>query len=254
ELRATGMPLGAMPGMRYEEKEATLAPGDVLLLHSDGVAEAHGPAREMFGFPRMRHLMAAHTEGQKLIDGLLDALHRFTGPGWEQEDDITLVTVVRAQDIRASDLLAEFELPSEPGNERAVMDRVVEAVRPLAIEPKTLERLKTAVSETAMNAIEHGNEGRRELPVGVRVSARSGKVVIAISDEGGAKAIPEAETPDLEAKLAGLQKPRGWGLFLIKNMVDEMNVSSDGTRHTVELVFDLAKATKGGPDAGAARR
>lgn len=64
ELRATGMPLGAMPGMRYDEKEATLAPGDVLLLHSDGVAEAHDPDRQMFGFPRMRELMAGHTEGQ----------------------------------------------------------------------------------------------------------------------------------------------------------------------------------------------
>lgn len=246
ELRATGMPLGAMPGMRYDEKEATLSPGDVLLLHSDGVAEAHGPSREMFGFPRMRQLMAGHTQGQKLIDGLLDALHRFTGEAWAQEDDITLVTLVRSADVRSGDLLADFEMPSSPGNERAVMDRVVEAVRPLAIEPKTLERLKTAVSETAMNAIEHGNQQRPELPVTVRVTARDSKVAIAISDLGGANEIPEAETPDIEAKLAGLQKPRGWGLFLIKNMVDEMNVASDGNRHTVELVFDLAKAAKGG--------
>lgn len=274
ELRATGMPLGAMPGMRYDDKEATLAPGDVLLLHSDGVAEAHDPGREMFGFPRMRQLMTGHADGQELIDGLLEALHRFTGDGWEQEDDITLVTLVRGADVRteqtggadvrtgeigtagagAGRVLAEFELPSEPGNERAVMERVADAVRPLGMAGKTLERLKTAVSETAMNAIEHGNELRAELPVGVRVEQRDGRVVISISDEGGAKEIPEAETPDLEAKLAGLQKPRGWGLFLIKNMVDEMNVSSDGVRHTVELVFDLAKATKGGPDAGADRR
>jgi len=254
ELRATGMPLGAMPGMRYEEKEARLAPGDVLLLHSDGVAEAHGPQREMFGFPRMRQLMAKHVDGQDLIDGLLDALHRFTGAAWEQEDDITLVTVVRAADVLAGDVLAEFELPSEAGNERAVMERVAEAVRPLGIEGRTLDRLKTAVSETAMNAIEHGNEQRRDLPVTVRVTAQNGRLAIAVSDQGGAKDIPEAETPDLEAKLAGTQKPRGWGLFLIKNMVDEMNVSSDGKRHTVELVFDLAKATKGGTDAGAHRR
>ena len=264
ELRATGMPLGAMPGMRYDEKEATLAPGDVLLLHSDGVAEAHDPGREMFGFPRMRRLMAGHTEGQGLIDGLLDALHRFTGDGWEQEDDITLVTLSRGADVSAGDLmaadvaarevLAEFEMRSESGNERAVMERVAETVRPLGIEPKTLERLKTAVSETAMNAIEHGNEGRSELPVTVRVTAQDGRLAIAISDQGGAKEIPEAETPDLEAKLTGLQKPRGWGLFLIKNMVDEMNVSSDGERHTVELVFDLAKAAKGGTSAGADRR
>ncbi|MGH2451962.1 MAG: ATP-binding SpoIIE family protein phosphatase [Candidatus Limnocylindria bacterium] len=254
ELRATGMPLGAMPGMRYDEKQATLGPGDVLLLHSDGVAEAHGPGREMFGFPRMRELMAGHTGGQELIDGLLEALHRFTGEAWEQEDDITLVTLSRGADVRAGDVLAEFEMPSEPGNERAVMERVAEAVRPLGIVTKTLERLKTAVSETAMNAIEHGNELQRDLPVSVRVETRDGRLTIAISDQGGTKEIPEAETPDIEAKLAGLQRPRGWGLFLIKNMVDQMNVSSDGAMHTVELVFDLAKATKGGSDAGGAGR
>ena len=105
-----------------------------------------------------------------------------------------------------------------------------------------------------MNAIEYGNQQRSELPVTVRVTAQDGRLAIAVSDQGGANELPEAETPDLEAKLAGLQKPRGWGIFLIKNMVDEMNVSSDGHRRTVELVFDLAKATKGGPDAGADRR
>ena len=51
ELRATGMPLGLLPEMDYEEKEATLAPGDTVLLHSDGLAEAHNAEREMFGFP-----------------------------------------------------------------------------------------------------------------------------------------------------------------------------------------------------------
>ncbi|MDQ3646075.1 MAG: hypothetical protein M3345_03970, partial [Actinomycetota bacterium] len=51
--------------------------------------------------------------------------------------------------------------------------------------------------------------------------------------------IAEAETPDIEAKLAGLQSPRGWGLFLIKNMVDDMRVWSDELTHTVELVLHL---------------
>ena len=67
-----------------------------------------------------------------------------------------------------------------------------------------------------------------------------------ISDQGGAHEIQEAEEPDLEAKLEGLQKPRGWGLYLIRNMVDDVRVSSDGDRHTVELVMRL----EGGGDEG----
>jgi serine phosphatase RsbU (regulator of sigma subunit)/anti-sigma regulatory factor (Ser/Thr protein kinase) len=240
ELRATGMPLGLMAGMEYEEREYQLELGDMMLLHSDGLAEAHSPTREMFGFPRVKGIAASKQSGKALIDELIASLERFTGPDWQQEDDITLVTVSRSAPAKVR-TIGEFEMPSESGNERAVMERVAEMVRPLGIDPRKLERLKTAVSETAMNAIEHGNELQAGLPVRVRVAAADGRVSVAITDQGGLKEIPAAETPDIEAKLAGLQKPRGWGLFLIKSMVDEMNVTTEGARHTVELVFDLGQ-------------
>ena len=95
ELRATGMPLGLMPNMSYEQKEITLKPGESILLYSDGLVEAHGPQREMFGFPRMRGFVEAHPGGAALIDSLLTELERFTGEDWEQEDDITLLTLQR---------------------------------------------------------------------------------------------------------------------------------------------------------------
>jgi serine phosphatase RsbU (regulator of sigma subunit) len=95
ELRARGMPLGLMPGMAYEEKKFQLQPGDCALLHSDGLAEAHGPGREMFGFPRVAALAGRGESGEALIDACLAELSSFTGPGHEQEDDITLVTIER---------------------------------------------------------------------------------------------------------------------------------------------------------------
>ncbi len=95
ELWATGMPLGLMPDMTYEEKEITLQPGESILLYSDGLVEAHSPQREMFGFPRMQRYVGAHPEGAALIDSLLAELEQFTGEGWEQEDDITLLTLQR---------------------------------------------------------------------------------------------------------------------------------------------------------------
>jgi len=241
ELRATGMPLGAMPGMRYQEKEAVLGPGDVILLHSDGLAEAHDSSRTMFGFPRMRTLMGELGIGHELIDGLLSALHAFTGPAWEQEDDITLVTLARSAGVPGEHVLAEFHEPSAMGNERKVMERVAEVVRDVGLDPKRYARLKTAVSEAAMNAIEHGNHGDPELPVHVRVSTTDQELTVTIVDNGGGKEIPAAETPDLEAKLAGLQKPRGWGLFLIKNMVDDLRTHTTETHHTVELVMRLGE-------------
>ena len=95
KLRATGMPLGLMAGMTYEQKEITLQPEENVLLYSDGLAEAHSQHHEMFGFPRIEKFVGAHAEGAKLIDSLLAELERFTGQDWEQEDDITLLTIQR---------------------------------------------------------------------------------------------------------------------------------------------------------------
>jgi len=96
ELRARGMPLGLMPGMDYEEMHFQFEPGDCALLHSDGLAEAHAPDREMFGFPRVAALAGKGPSGEALIDLCLTELANFTGPDHEQEDDITLVSLQRS--------------------------------------------------------------------------------------------------------------------------------------------------------------
>jgi serine phosphatase RsbU (regulator of sigma subunit) len=90
------MPLGLMPGMGYEEKEITLKRGEGVLFYSDGLVEAHDPKGEMFGFPRLRALVAKHGEEPSLEDFLLEKLYSFVGEGWEQEDDITLLTLRRS--------------------------------------------------------------------------------------------------------------------------------------------------------------
>jgi serine phosphatase RsbU (regulator of sigma subunit) len=96
ELRARGMPLGLIPGMGYEEKETILEAGEVTLLYSDGLVEAHDPKGEMFGFPKLRALIAQHGEERALGDFLLEELYSFVGEGWEQEDDITLLALRRS--------------------------------------------------------------------------------------------------------------------------------------------------------------
>jgi predicted ester cyclase len=95
ELRARGMPLGLMPGMSYEEKEIVLEEGEAALFYSDGLVEARDPQGQMFGFPRLRALIAEHGEEGSLGDFCLEKLYSFVGEGWEQEDDITLLTLRR---------------------------------------------------------------------------------------------------------------------------------------------------------------
>ena len=95
-----------------------------------------------------------------------------------------------------------------------------------------------------MNAIEHGNGNRPEIPVEVEVTQDGDEIIVAISDQGG-EIHPDAsehEEPDLVRKLHGDQSPRGWGLFLIRNMVDAMEVTTDGQRHTIWLTMRIGGA------------
>nr|HET6903018.1 SpoIIE family protein phosphatase [Ktedonobacteraceae bacterium] len=260
ELRATGMPLGLMPEMFYEEKEVILQAGDSVLFYSDGLVEAHNSQREMFGFPHLARLLEEKGHGIPAIDYLLAELAIFTGEGWEQEDDVTLVTLRReereskmkhspnvstnAVDDKSQNnhhwrTLAELLLPSIPGNERQAMEQVSQAVQELHLSTQHLEHLKTAVAEATMNAMEHGNHYQPDVPVVIQVQASATALAVRISDQGEGPAAIEVGTPDLEAKLAELQTPRGWGLFLIKNLVDEMNISSSDSHHTIELIINL---------------
>ena len=243
ELRATGMPLGLLPGMSYEECETTIAQDTTVLLYSDGLVEAHNAQREMFGNARAADVLAAQHDAEPLIGELLGALAGFGADDHEQEDDITLVVIQRR--MRPAAPLADFELTSEPGNEREAMHRVAAALASSGLAPARLERLQTAVAEATMNAMEHGNGYAADRPVRIVVTADEHEAIVQIVDHGGDHEIPAAIAPDIEAKLAGLQSPRGWGLFLIGKMVDRLNQRSDGSLHTVELAMRL----KGDEDA-----
>lgn len=267
EHRATGMPLGLMPGMTYPEVHFRLEPGDTLLLTSDGLIEAHNPAREMFGFERVKTLVDVHAD-EDLIQKIMLDFNSFTGPDHEQEDDLTLMTLSYDPRVPAgekpeaarsevlSNLTGEaaapaaslppdlepalsFELPSLPGNERVAAQRVLEAVAGLGWSETRLKRLETAVAEAAMNAMEHGNGYNPELPAEITLSREGQRLRIRISDQGSKPFIPQAAEPSLEAKLSGEQSARGWGLFLIRNMVDEMNTFSDQGKNTIELFLNL---------------
>jgi anti-sigma regulatory factor (Ser/Thr protein kinase) len=259
DLRATGMPLGLLPDMGYDEHEVQLRPGDEVLLHSDGVVEAHDPDRAMYGFPRLKDLVGAPASGEALIDLVLTDLARFTGPGWEQEDDITLVALSRVprpapapapvpapvnEHRGDAELLAELDVVSQPGGERTVLPVLAEAVEPLGLPAARRDALCTAVAEATMNAIEHGNGNRPELLVRVVVTATDAEVRVAVTDRAVHGPDPgPAEEPDLEAKLAGRQSPRGWGLFLMRNLVDEVEATDHEGGHTVELFLHRDGAT-----------
>ncbi len=92
-----------------------------------------------------------------------------------------------------------------------------------------------------MNAIEHGGGGDADVPIHVHVAATDTLLRVRVADMGLGGAVPlgSAEIPDIEAKLSGEQKPRGWGLFLIEAMVDEVAVEQTDHGQAVVLTLNL---------------
>lgn len=150
-------------------------------------------------------------------------------------------------------LLAAFRVPSTPGSARVVRERVGAACADLGLSPQRFDALGTAVGEATANAIEHGNGSDASRSVEVRVWVDDRSLVVRVTDEGhGGGASAHAVEPDIGAKLRGEQGPRGWGLFLIRNSVDDLHLYTDAEHHAAELVVRIEGSRGPRGSAGAA--
>jgi len=137
---------------------------------------------------------------------------------------------------------ATFRLPSRVGGEREAIRRMRELLEGLEVEPARLDNLSTAVGEAVTNAMEHAHGYDPSLEVEVEVVVTPERISVAITDLGGGDLVVDrAEEPDLEAKLRGDQSPRGWGLFLVRALVDRVHETRDDDRHTLTLELELGR-------------
>lgn len=118
----------------------------------------------------------------------------------------------------------ELYIPNILGFEKIAMDFVASAAKKMGFSGERIEDLKTAVSEACINAIEHGNKMDARMKVGIVLKPEDMKLQVTVHDEGNG--IGKVKTPRIEDKIEGKDKPRGWGIFLIKNLVDEVKFES----------------------------
>ena len=134
----------------------------------------------------------------------------------------------------------EVNLPSKIGYERVAMECSASFAKMAGLLPERIEDLKTAVSEACLNAMEHGNKLRPEARVIITMKRGDGDFSVSVMDEGdGIKKIPE---PDIRKKVENLEPPNGLGLFLIKQLVDNVEfneMTKDG--HSVRMVIKMTK-------------
>lgn len=134
----------------------------------------------------------------------------------------------------------ELHIPSAFGFEKVAMEEVAAVAQLMGFSEDRIEDLKTAVAEACLNAIEHGNKLNTTFRVGIELLTDASKLQISVSDQGeGVRAVRE---PDIDAKIEGKEPTRGWGIFLIRNLVDEVQFAAKaGGGHEIRMLIHLEK-------------
>jgi sigma-B regulation protein RsbU (phosphoserine phosphatase) len=94
ELEATGIAMGAIPDTGYTAATVPLAPGDVMVLYTDGITEAENSVQAMFGEERLREAIVSSRDlpAREITARILAAVRAFSGD-YPQSDDITLMVI-----------------------------------------------------------------------------------------------------------------------------------------------------------------
>jgi serine/threonine-protein kinase RsbW len=114
----------------------------------------------------------------------------------------------------------ELHIPSVMGSEKIAMETAASMAKRMGFSEDRIEDLKTAVAEACINAIEHGNKMDSSTKVGITLTAEESSLHVAVKDEG--KGLGQIDPPKIEDKITGKQQTRGWGIFLIKRLMNEV--------------------------------
>jgi serine/threonine-protein kinase RsbW len=148
--------------------------------------------------------------------------------------------------------MVELRLNSELGSERTAMAVVASVAQHMGFPRERVEDIKTAVSEATLNAIEHGNALDPRRPVSVLVVPSGRKLEVSVRDRSARPCawVLDPPQPSLADKLQGLATTRGWGIFLIRSLMDEVEFSSTRAGNQVRMVVYHDPALQGGEGAG----
>jgi len=136
--------------------------------------------------------------------------------------------------------LVEFQLPNTLGSEKTAIEEAVTIATKMGFSKDRIEDLKTALAEACINAIEHGNKFDENTKVGITVAADDKSLQVVVHDEGDG--FDEEKIPKERTTENGFPKRRGYGVFLMSNLVNEFSFENrPGGGNNVKLLMHLNK-------------
>jgi len=226
QIGEPGTLLGMRPEIRLTEVQERLAPGDTMLLYTDGVIEA-GPRGNPIGEDGLAALLAplVGSTPERLVDAIERAAVE-AAPASRARDDVALVAVHATGPAVAGALPSPIELTvrARPENVQELREAAVAFAR--TIPGMDVDGVRLAVSEAVSNAVIHAYRSDDPGTVRLRAEAVDGRLVVEVTDEGGGL-MPRPDSPGM-----------GLGLPLMAKLTRELEVmhpEQGGT--TVRLVF-----------------
>jgi serine/threonine-protein kinase RsbW len=126
------------------------------------------------------------------------------------------------------------------GYEKIAMECAASMAKKMGFTEDRIEDLKTAVAEACLNAMEHGNKMDTSTKVGITLTVEESKLQVTVKDEG--KGVGEISSPSIESKIEGKDKTRGWGIFLIKSLMNEVKFEpSPEGGNVIKMIIYLEK-------------
>lgn len=229
-LAEGGIALGVDREAGYKVASTDLHPGDMLVLYTDGVTEAprHGRPLGQGKFSDLVTEYGVGTPGE-----LVQAIRRFVD-AWVSDDlrdDLALLVCQVVPDTTLQEQSRELVLPNEPIRVSEIRAFVGSFLSDMRAPVDVSQEVLLAVGEAAANAHRHGRkpEGRSEIRV--RCLLEGPRVEIAIADDGPGFDVGAAELNGLPDRFAS----GGRGLFLIRQLMDDVDIASSVEGTTVTM-------------------
>jgi PAS domain S-box-containing protein len=215
ELECRGLPIGLFPSLGLQELTIELRPGAGVLICSDGIAEAANPRGELFGSERLLEAAAglAGASAEDMAAAILSAVGEFA-EGRPLDDDATFFVLMAKPRRMRLDLSTSLATLSESPS------RIARICSPYGEE--LARDMELALSEALANIRVHGYDSR-EGPVSLEIRLETRGVELFLRERGRAFDLAAVPPPAL-----GQAKERGFGLYLIRKVMDGFSYEPGG--------------------------
>jgi anti-sigma regulatory factor (Ser/Thr protein kinase) len=230
-LEDKGLALAIDPDARYRTSCLELHPGDMLVFYTDGVTEAARYGRP-FGQGKLADLVKEYGVGTP--GEFVQAIRRAVGAwvaGGRHRDDVALVVGQVVPDRAANEPIRELVIPNEPARIRDIRRFVGAFLAEVRAPVETSYEILLALSEAAANACRYGRKSGTWSELRIQCRLERPDVIVSLSDEGPGFQPSRFEVSEVPDTLAS----GGRGLFLMEQLMDEVEIDSSREGTTVTL-------------------